>query len=189
MQFAIAMIISPMIRRRPHDYQRVKYALDAVVALLLLIILAPFLLLLALLIMLDSPGPAIYRQQRVGKDGHPFTMLKFRSMKIDTPELSTEEMQRRGIKPHTRFGKLIRQTSLDELPQLINIIKGEMSFIGPRPALPSQDDVNVLREKMGVHALRPGITGLAQVMGRDNLDTTTKVSYDAKLPREDEPKL
>lgn len=164
-------------------YLRVKHALDILFALLLFIILAPWLLLMALMICADSAGPAIYCQPRIGKDGRLFTILKFRTMKQDTPVLSTEEMQRQGINPHTRFGALLRKTSLDELPQLLNILKGEMSFIGPRPALPSQVDVNTLRETMGVHALRPGITGLAQVMGRDDLDTPTKVRYDAEYRR------
>lgn len=156
--------------------------LDFVFALLLLIILAPILLLIGLCIRLDSPGAAIYCQQRVGKLGKLFKILKFRTMKIDTPCLSTEEMQRLGHKP-TRVGGLLRKTSLDELPQLVNILKGEMSFIGPRPALSTQTDVNTLREEMGVHSVRPGITGLAQVMGRDDLDTVTKVNYDADYCR------
>lgn len=159
-------------------YRYVKRAIDVVGALVLLVLFAPLLLLIVLLIRLDSRGPAVYRQQRVGRDGRNFTILKFRSMRTDAPCISTEEMQRAGINPVTRMGRILRATSLDELPQLVNILKGEMSFIGPRPALPSQTDVNTRRDALGVHAATPGITGLAQVMGRDDLDTDTKVGYD-----------
>ena len=164
-------------------YLRLKSTLDWLLALILLIVLAPIMLFIALLIRLDSRGPACYRQQRVGQGKQPFTILKFRTMRSDTPDLSTEEMQRRGLNPVTRVGKVLRKTSLDELPQLLNILRGEMSFIGPRPALPSQVDVNTRRELFGVHQVRPGITGLAQVMGRDDLDTDTKVNYDADYCR------
>ena len=165
-------------------YQRVKHVLDWLAALVMLLVLSPLLLLIALLIRLDSRGPALYRQQRIGQGGLPFTIFKFRSMRIDAPVLSTEEMQRLGWNPITRLGNLLRKTSLDELPQLLNILRGEMSFIGPRPALPSQVDVNTLRESRGVHQARPGITGLAQVMGRDDLDTETKVNYDTEYCRQ-----
>lgn len=160
-----------------------KYLIDFILALVLLIIFLPVFLILSFIIMLDSKGPMIYRQKRVGTNGELFTIYKFRTMKIDTPCISTEEMQRLNIDPVTRVGHFLRKSSLDELPQLINIIKCEMSFVGPRPALPSQIDVNTKREELGVHMLRPGITGLAQVMGRDDLDTETKVNYDAEYCR------
>lgn len=169
----------PLLRKQSR-YQRVKAVLDVLAALVLVIVFSPILLLVAVAIIIDDPGPSIYRQQRVGRNGNLFTILKFRSMRIGTPSISTEEMQRSGINPFTRIGPLLRKTSLDELPQLFNILRGEMSFIGPRPALPSQTDVNTLRHEMGVHAVRPGISGLAQVMGRDDLDTGTKVRYDAE---------
>lgn len=168
---------------KPSQYEPVKLVLDWTLALFLLLALLPLLLLLALLIRLDSKGPALYRQVRVGKGGRSFTIYKFRSMKTGTPTLSTEEMTRQQFSPYTRLGPLLRRTSLDELPQLLNVLKGEMSFVGPRPALPSQHDVNELRESLGVHAARPGITGLAQVRGRDDLDTETKVGYDAEYTR------
>jgi len=164
-------------------YLRVKAVIDRLCALMLLIILAPFMLLIALFIRLSSYGPAIYRQRRVGQHQQLFTICKFRTMHIDTPVLSTEEIQHSGIHRITRIGGILRKTSMDELPQLINILRGEMSFIGPRPALPSQSDLNIKRELFGVHRVRPGITGLAQVMGRDNLDTETKASYDAEYCR------
>ena len=164
-------------------YQPSKHTLDHLVAVLLLIPLLPVLGLIAIAIRLESRGPAVYKQVRVGQWGRPFTIYKFRSMKFDTPVLSTEEMQRQAFDPFTRIGPLLRKTNLDELPQIFNILKGEMSFIGPRPALPSQHDVNALRHEMGVEIARPGITGLAQVKGRDDLDTQTKVECDAQYCR------
>jgi O-antigen biosynthesis protein WbqP len=172
--------VSPPVRRIPPGYLRLKAVLDFLLAIVLLIGLGWLLILAALLIKLESKGPIIFRQERVGKDGLLFILFKFRSMRTDAPNVSTEELRRLGIDPITRFGRLLRKTSVDELPQLFNILRGEMSFIGPRPALPSQTDVNTLRHEMGVHAVRPGISGLAQVMGRDDLDTGTKVRYDAE---------
>ncbi|MBV9866510.1 MAG: sugar transferase [Abitibacteriaceae bacterium] len=162
-----------------NPYASTKLALDYLFAVFLLIPFLPIFSLVTLLIRLESRGPAIYRQRRVGQWGRLFTIYKFRTMKTGTPTLSTEEMQRQQQKPFTRLGPLLRKTNLDELPQLFNILKGEMSFIGPRPALPSQTDVNALRAQLGADAARPGITGLAQVMGRDDLATPIKVKYDA----------
>lgn len=173
---------APVVRV-PRGYQAVKRVIDLVLAVTLLAVLWPLLLVLALVIRLDSPGPAIYRQERVGTLGRLFTFYKFRTMRIGTPVLSTAEMQAQQVKPYTRLGPFLRRTSLDELPQLFNIIKGEMSFVGPRPALPSQHDVNALRKARGVEAVRPGITGLAQARGRDDLDVETKVNYDAEYCR------
>ncbi|MGC8862630.1 MAG: sugar transferase [Armatimonadota bacterium] len=164
-------------------YPPIKRAIDVLGGLVLLVVLSPLLALVALVIRLDSPGPAIYRQERVGRRGTRFTMLKFRTMKVGTPVLSTAEMQRQPEIPFTRVGPLLRKTNIDELPQLVNVIRGEMSFIGPRPALPSQTDVVTLREQSGADAVRPGITGLAQVMGRDDLEVHTKVSYDTEYCR------
>jgi lipopolysaccharide/colanic/teichoic acid biosynthesis glycosyltransferase len=161
-------------------YQTVKHTLDFFVALIVLLVLLPLMGLLALLICLESRGPAVYRQTRVGQFNEQFTIYKFRSMKVDTLELSTEEMQRQKLSPFTRLGPFLRKSNLDELPQIFNILKGEMSFVGPRPALLSQKDVNELRHEMGVEMARPGITGLAQINGRDDLDTPTKVNYDAQ---------
>ncbi len=161
----------------------IKGAMDIVCAVVLLVIMAPLMLLIALLIKLDSPGPAIYCQTRVGKFGKLFRMCKFRTMDIDAPVLSTEEMRKLSVIPYTRLGSFLRKTSLDELPQLLNIIEGQMSFIGPRPALPTQTDVNEMRQRTNAFNIKPGITGLAQAIGRDNLDDRTKVKYDAKYSR------
>jgi lipopolysaccharide/colanic/teichoic acid biosynthesis glycosyltransferase len=165
------------------SYQVCKRLLDLLGATLGAVVLSPLFALVAAAIRLESAGPAIYRQVRVGAHGKLFTIYKFRTMKIDTPVLSTEEMQKQGYDPYTRLGRLLRRISLDELPQLWNVFKGEMSFIGPRPALPSQADVLALREEAGVTPALPGITGLAQVRGRDNLDNPTKVACDAEYCR------
>lgn len=164
-------------------YHSLKLGLDYLLALVLLPLLLPLLCLLVVLIRFDSRGAALYRQTRVGRRGQLFTIYKFRTMKTGTPTLSTEEMQRRNYSPYTRLGPWLRKSNLDELPQLFNILRGEMSFIGPRPALPSQTDVNTLRAAQGADAARPGITGLAQVMGRDDLLTPVKVEYDAQYCR------
>ena len=169
---------SSFITHHAKPYQVVKTVLDVVLGVALLVLFSPAMLVIAVLIRLDSPGPAIYRQARVGANRNLFTMYKFRTMKAGTPALSTEEMQRKGHVPVTRVGHFLRRISLDELPQLLNIAKGQMSFIGPRPALPTQTDVLALRAQLGVDRIRPGLTGLAQVMGRDDLRVETKVGYD-----------
>jgi O-antigen biosynthesis protein WbqP len=156
----------------------VKRVLDTLVSALLLVVLAPLWLLIVLWVRGDSPGPALFRQERVGKHGKTFTLLKFRSMHIGTPNLSTAEMSQQTVNPVTRVGRILRRTSLDEIPQLVNILRGEMSLVGPRPALPSQTVVNTLREKAGVHDLLPGVTGWAQVNGRDELSDEEKVAFD-----------
>ena len=170
--------------RSTRRYRALKHTLDLLLALCLLFPLLPLLALLCLVIRLESRGPALYRQRRVGRFGRPFTILKLRSMKVDTPTLSTEEMQRQNLSPFTRLGPLLRKSNLDELPQIFNILRGEMSFVGPRPALLTQSDVNELRAREGVEIARPGITGLAQVKGRDDLETPVKVAYDARYCRE-----
>lgn len=180
-------VVEPVIRGKT-PYMFAKRLIDLIGSAILLVVLAPLLLLVAVAIRLDSPGPAIYRQKRVGRFGKHFVMLKFRTMRVGTPNLSTEELQRRleaglDADPYTRLGPFLRKSNLDEFPQLVNILKGEMSFIGPRPALPSQEDVVGLRERLGADRIRPGITGLAQVMGRDDLDVDTKVNYDSEYCR------
>lgn len=161
-------------------YDTLKRCLDTVVATALLVLLLPLLLLILISIIIDSPGPAIYQQRRVGLGGKLFTIYKFRTMKSGTAILSTAEMQSQTRVPFTRIGPILRMTNLDELPQLYNVVRGDMSLVGPRPALPSQTDVNDLRAALGVDSVRPGITGLAQIMGRDEIDTATKVNYDAE---------
>lgn len=159
-------------------YAYLKRGLDVAGAVVLLILLAPILLVLCLLIVREDGRPVVFSQRRIGLDAREFILYKFRTMRRDTPDISTEEMKRLGHSFNTRIGTWLRKLSLDELPQLWNILRGDMSFIGPRPALWSQHDLIELRETAGVHSIRPGITGLAQVKGRDDLDVPTKVAYD-----------
>jgi O-antigen biosynthesis protein WbqP len=137
---------------------------------------------IAVLIRLTSRGPVLYWSDRVGIDNSIFRMPKFRTMRIDTPEVATHEL----ADPEaylTPIGGVLRRTSLDELPQLWSIIRGDMSFVGPRPALFNQDDLVALRAEQGVHRLVPGLTGWAQVNGRDELPIPEKVALDAEYLR------
>ncbi len=154
-----------------------KRSFDVVFALLALTALWPFMLVIALLVRLTSPGPALYWSDRVGRDNVLFRMPKFRTMRIDTPEVATHRLTdpERYLTP---VGGFLRMTSLDELPQLWSILKGDMSFVGPRPALHNQDDLIALRTRAGVHRLVPGLTGWAQINGRDELPIPEKVALD-----------
>ena len=154
-----------------------KRSFDVVAALVILLVLMPALLLLAVLIRVTSKGPALHWSNRVGKENRIFEMPKFRSMHIEAPLLPTHLLSDPGLYL-TSVGSFIRRTSLDECPQLFSILIGHMSFVGPRPALFSQSDLVTLRTKGGVHLLAPGLTGWAQVNGRDELSMTAKVHYD-----------
>ncbi|UOW67249.1 sugar transferase [Paraclostridium bifermentans] len=151
--------------------------LQRLVALIALIILSPVFLIIALLIKLESKGPVFFKQERIGKDNINFMIYKFRSMRTDTPDVPTHLLDDPEIFI-TKVGKFLRKTSLDELPQFINIIKGEMLFVGPRPALYNQYDLRDLRTEKGVQTLIPGVTGWAQVNGRDELEIPDKVEFD-----------
>lgn len=158
----------------------VKRILDAFFGVLLLICLSPLMLVLAIWIKLDSKGPVLFKQERVGRNGKRFTIYKFRSMSDDAPhQMATSEFDT-ALSYITRSGQLMRKTSLDELPQLVNVVKGEMSFIGPRPLIPKGKKVLRLRHANGAESLAPGITGLAQVRGRDELTDTQKANYDGE---------
>lgn len=161
-------------------YAPLKRLMDVVLGIGGLLMLAPVMALVALAIYIDDPGPVLFRQLRAGRWHRPFTIYKFRTMRQNTPNLSTEELRQQGLTPYTRLGVWLRRTSLDELPQLINVVRGEMSLVGPRPALPSQEVVLRGREQLGVEQLKPGITGLAQVTGRDDLADEEKVARDAR---------
>ena len=154
-----------------------KRIFDLLAALGLMLILAPLFLLVVLAVRLTAVGPVLFRTQRVGKGNKLFTMYKFRTMRIDTPQVATH-LLREPDQFLTPIGKLLRRTSLDELPQLINVVGGEMSLVGPRPALFNQDDLIALRTAGGVHQLIPGVTGWAQVNGRDELPIPEKVKLD-----------
>jgi lipopolysaccharide/colanic/teichoic acid biosynthesis glycosyltransferase len=160
-------------------YRRIKRLMDLLIAISGLIFFFPLLILIAVVVMMDSPGPVLFRQTRVGQNGKPFTLLKFRTMRWGTRDMPTDQMVKQAVSPITHSGSVLRRASLDELPQLINVIRGEMSLVGPRPALPSQEYVNRSRRECGVEALRPGITGWAQVCGRDDLSDAEKVRHDA----------
>lgn len=134
---------------------------------------------IALLVRLSSPGPVLYWSDRVGANNRIFRMPKFRSMRVDTPVVATHLLTRPDAYV-TRIGAFIRRTSLDELPQLWNILRGDMSFVGPRPALYNQYDLIEMRTRRGVHILVPGLTGWAQINGRDELDLPSKVDFDAE---------
>lgn len=151
--------------------------LQRLIALIMLIILSPLFLIISILIKLESKGPVFFKQERIGKDNINFMIYKFRSMRTDTPDVATHLLDNPEVFI-TKVGKFLRKTSLDELPQLINIIKGEMLFVGPRPALYNQYDLRDLRTEKGVHVLYPGVTGWAQVNGRDELEIPDKVEFD-----------
>ena len=156
-----------------------KRLFDLAVALVAAVFLALPIVLVALAVKLTSPGPALYWSDRVGRRNRIFKMPKFRSMRIDTPAVATHLLQN----PEqwlTPIGSFLRKSSLDELPQLWSILKGDMSFVGPRPALFNQDDLIALRTEKGVHELVPGLTGWAQVNGRDELPIPKKVALDAE---------
>lgn len=150
---------------------------DIIISSLLIIVSLPVMLITALIIRLDSPGPAIFKQQRIGKDNKPFTIYKFRTMYIGTPDVAKSLIDRNDSRI-TRIGRFLRKTSIDELPQLFNILKGDMTFIGPRPALYNQYDLIQMRTDKGVHVLTPGVTGYAQVNGREDISLEQKVEYD-----------
>ncbi len=150
---------------------------DFILALSALLAGSVVLIAIAVAIKLDSRGPIIFKQKRVGKDGQLFEIYKFRTMATGTPDLPTDQMLLLPS-PITRVGKFLRKTSLDELPQLVNVLVGQMSLVGPRPALYNQTDLTTKREVSGVLEFPPGITGWAQVNGRDELADDVKVAAD-----------
>ncbi len=156
----------------------IKRLFDMAAALAGLMVLWPVLLLIAVAVRLDSPGPAIHWSRRVGRNNAIFLMPKFRSMRIDTPDVATHLLDDPG-QWITPLGRVLRRTSLDEFPQLWSVLVGQMSLVGPRPALFNQDDLVALRTEAGVHRLRPGVTGWAQINGRDDLPIAEKVRFDA----------
>lgn len=169
---------------RQKRYLKLKRGLDFVISLLALAILSPLLLIIAVVIKLDSiHEKVIFRQERVGIGGKPFLFYKFRSMKSTAPsELSTTEFVD-AENYITRVGRFLRRTSMDELPQLFNILLGQMSLIGPRPLVKSEDEMHFLRIYYGLYQVRPGLTGLAQVNGRDAMDNYSKVRWERTYVR------
>jgi len=159
-----------------------KRVFDIALALLAGLMLCPLLLAVWLLVRLSSPGPALYWSDRVGRYNRIFSMPKFRTMRIGTPAVATHLLTNPD-EYLTPVGPFLRKSSLDELPQLWSILAGDMSFVGPRPALFNQDDLVALRTEQGVHALVPGLTGWAQVNGRDGISIPDKVKLDADYLR------
>ncbi|MGX7030436.1 sugar transferase [Vagococcus zengguangii] len=155
-----------------------KRGIDFVLSLVGLIVLAIPILIIMLLIKIDSPGPIFFKKKRVGKNKEHFEILKFRTMRIDTPKEMPTHLLENPDYFITKVGKFLRKTSLDELPQLINILTGEMAVIGPRPALWNQYDLIEERDKYGANDIRPGLTGWAQINGRDELEIDVKAQLD-----------
>lgn len=157
-----------------------KRIIDFLLALIGLIVLSPVFIILCIWIKLDSKGPILFKQKRVGINKTFFNIYKFRTMFIDTPKDMPTHMLSNPDQFITKAGKFLRKTSLDELPQIINIIKGEMAIIGPRPALWNQDDLIAERDKYQANDVRPGLTGWAQINGRDELEIPVKAKLDGE---------
>lgn len=162
-----------------HLYNRVfKRFLDVFCSFIAIIFLSIIYLPICLVVKVSSEGPVFFRQKRVGKNKSYFNILKFRTMRIDTPKDCPTHLLENPDKYITKVGKFLRKTSLDELPQIFNIFKGDMSVIGPRPALWNQDDLVAERDKYNINELKPGLTGWAQIHGRDELPISDKVKMD-----------
>lgn len=161
-------------------YQNIKRLFDFILSLLGLIILSPVFLVLIVAIKLDSPGPVLFKQKRVGIHKTYFQILKFRTMRIDTPKDMPTHLLKNPEQYITKTGKFLRKTSLDELPQILNILKGDMAIVGPRPALWNQYDLIAERDKYGANDVRPGLTGWAQINGRDELEIPVKAKLDGE---------
>lgn len=157
-----------------------KRLMDVVLSSVAALVLSPVLLVTALAIRLDDRGPAIFVQDRAGRDGVRFRLFKFRSMPVNTGHVPSTQAVRLRV---TRVGRIIRRTNIDELPQLFNIIKGDMSIVGPRPALPTQEELLRLRAMNGAASCRPGLTGLAQVKSYDGMPEVEKAEYDGRYAR------
>lgn len=161
-------------------YCVIKRIIDIILSLIGCILLLPILILLAILIKLDSKGPVLFKQKRVGINKTHFQILKFRTMYVETPKDLPTHLLGDPAQYITRLGKFMRKTSLDELPQIFNILRGEMSIIGPRPALWNQYDLIEERDKYGANDIMPGLTGWAQINGRDELEIPVKAKLDGE---------
>ena len=161
-------------------YRRyIKRLLDFVISLAGILLSAIPMAIVALIVKLDSPGPTLFRQRRIGMNKSQFTMLKFRSMPVDVPhDLPTHQFN--AVAALSKWQRFIRKSSIDEVPQLFNILAGQMSFVGPRPALWNQDDLIAERDKYGANDVRPGLTGWAQINGRDELPIPEKARLDGE---------
>lgn len=169
-----------VLTKKQKKYMTVKRVLDFIISLMAVIILSPILLILCIAIKVDSKGPVLFQQKRVGIHVTYFPIYKFRTMRIDTPKDMPTHMLSNPEQYITKVGKFLRKSSLDELPQLFNILKGDMSFVGPRPALWNQEDLIAEREKYGANDVVPGLTGWAQINGRDELEISVKAKLDGE---------
>lgn len=154
-----------------------KRLFDVILALVSLTLLGPILVITGICIKLDSRGPIFFTQRRIGNNDQEFLMYKFRSMVVGTPNVATDKLTNSNSYI-TKVGYYIRKYSIDELPQLLNILKGDMSFVGPRPALYNQYDLRQMRNELGISEIKPGLTGWAQVNGRDEVSLSEKVNLD-----------
>lgn len=151
--------------------------LDVIISIFIIVLLSPLFLIIGIIIKLNSKGPIFFTQMRIGKNNELFKLYKFRTMKTGTPNVATDKLD--NSKSYiTCIGKILRKTSIDELPQLINTLIGDMTFVGPRPALYNQLELKEMRTKAGVHKLVPGVTGWAQINGRDENDDSEKTAHD-----------
>lgn len=164
-------------------YFLLKRLIDLFLGIIILILISPILLIISIAIKLDSKGPILFKQKRFKKDQQFFNILKFRTMRCDTPSDVPTHLLKDPMCYITRVGKFLRKTSLDELPQIFNIISGEMSFVGPRPALWNQTDLIELREERGANSVPVGLTGWAQINGRDELPLEKKADYDGEYSK------
>ena len=165
------------------SYKPIKRIIDLTLSIAGLVVLSPVLVLLSFAIKLDSPGPVLFKQKRVGINKTHFNIYKFRTMRTDTPKDTPTHLLADPDKYITKAGRLLRKASLDELPQIINILLGQMAIIGPRPALWNQYDLIEERDKYGANDIRPGLTGWAQINGRDELPIEVKSKYDGEYVR------
>lgn len=154
-----------------------KRIFDFTVSLILIILLVPVFLIIALVVLIDSGYPVIFKQYRVGKGNKLFYIYKFRTMRVNTRNAATDDLKE-AEQAITKSGRFLRKTSLDELPQLFNVLSGKMSFVGPRPLIPEEKEIRQIRKEYNVYSVRPGITGLAQVNGRDMLSAKEKALFD-----------
>ncbi len=161
-------------------YKIIKRILDFLISFFAIALLSPVLIITSIAVKVDSKGPVFFVQKRVGKGKKHFNMYKFRSMRTDTPHDMPTHLLNNPDAFITKVGKFLRKSSLDELPQLFNILKGDMSIVGPRPALWNQDDLIAERDKYNANRIRPGLTGWAQVNGRDELEIPVKAKFDGE---------
>ena len=161
-------------------YCKVKRFLDILFSAAGLAVLIIPMIVIALVIFIDDPGSVIFSQYRVGRGGKRFLLYKFRTMKLDTPKYIATMNLKHPDQYITRVGYFLRKTSLDEIPQLFNVLSGDMSLIGPRPLIAEEREIHGMRSRFGVYSIRPGITGLAQINGRDTVSPNEKVHYDVK---------